>query len=122
MILVDSSVWIDHLRKTDSSLTKLLTGRLVTMHPMVVGEVACGNLQNRVGILQELDRLPCALIARHSEVMHLIESKKLMGTGLGFVDIHILVATITGSLKLWTRDKKLKQAAQRLGCAYQGLA
>lgn len=118
MILVDSSVWMDHLRKSDLELTKLLTDRLVTMHPMVAGEVACGNLRNRTGVLRELDRLPCALIARHSEVMQFIESKKLMGTGLGFVDVHILVATIAGSLKLWTRDKRLKHAAQKLCCTY----
>lgn len=118
MILVDSSVWVDHLRKSDVELTSLLVARLVTMHPMVAGEIACGNLNNRAAILRDVGRLPCALIAKHSEVMQFIESKNLMGKGIGFVDMHLLVATIAGDLKLWTRDKRLKLAAQNLNCAY----
>lgn len=119
MILVDTSIWIDHLRAGDAALTQLLQRNKVFMHPMVLGELACGNLQNRSQLLYLWMNLPQSKQANHQEVMVYIEQNKLMGLGIGYVDIHLLAAVMlqTNAL-LWTRDKRLHRAAEKLGLAF----
>jgi predicted nucleic acid-binding protein len=119
MVLVDTSVWIDHLRRGDARLAKLLDAQQVLMHPFVAGELACGNLKNRREILGLLDALPQAVAATHAEVRGFIETHRLMGKGLGFVDTSLLAATaLGGDAQLWTRDKRLREASLQLGLAF----
>jgi predicted nucleic acid-binding protein len=116
VILVDSSVWIDHIRASDPFLVSLLTDRHVLVHPFVIGEVALGQLHPRVQVLEMLHRLPEALVARDGEVLRLIEAETLFGVGIGYVDAHLLAACrLTRGAKLWTRDKRLAAVAERLG-------
>ena len=118
MILVDTSVWIRHLRSADKKLTTLLNGGEVLMHPMVVGELACGNLRNRKAILSFLGGLPRMLVANDDEVLFFIERHQLMGSGIGYVDVHLLAATaLTQSARLWTHDLRLAQVASELNLA-----
>lgn len=118
MILVDTSIWIDHLRKGDLGLFSLLSRNQVLMHPFVLGELAAGALNDRDSMLHTFRELPTILPARDSEVLALIESAKLYGTGIGYVDAHLLCAVrlMTG-MGLWTRDARLAAAATRLGIA-----
>lgn len=116
MILVDTSVWVDHLRKSDRGLAELLTASNVLMHPFVIGELACGNLRKRDQILALLKNLPRAGVATDNEVLFFIERHTLMGRGLGFVDVHLLASVaLHGTARLWTRDKRLRAAADSLG-------
>ena len=116
MILVDTSVWIDHLKSSDFVLADLLgTGR-VLVHSFVTGELALGSLRQRRTVLESLRDLPQATIASDDEVMMLIEREQLYGLGIGFVDAHLLAgARLTPGTLLWTRDRRLRQAATRLG-------
>ncbi len=118
MILVDTSVWVDHLRKGEPDLARLLNGGEVLIHAYVVGELALGRLQRRA-VLQDLQRLPQAPVASPAEVLGYIESVSLFGMGIGYVDAHLLSATaLSPFTKLWTRDKRLRTASQELGlCA-----
>jgi predicted nucleic acid-binding protein len=110
MILVDTSVWVDHFRNGNERLSHLLLDQQVVTHPMIVGELACGSLQNRKEILQLLDNLPHVTQASHDEVLHMIEERKLMGTGIGYVDAHLLASVLlTPGAKLWTLDRKLQE-------------
>jgi predicted nucleic acid-binding protein len=119
MILVDTSVWIDHLRKGDKRLVALLDTGAVLMHPFVTGEIACGNLARRATVLQLLQQLPAAVVADASEVLEFMEARSLHGQGLGWVDVHLLASVfLTPGTRLWTRDKRLQEAAARLHCAY----
>lgn len=119
MILADTSIWVDHFRKNDGALVKALENTLIMTHPLVVGELALGNLSNRVEILSLINSLPMARSASSSEVLHLIESRSLMARGIGLVDAHLLAATLLSqSAKLWTRDKKLHLLALELGLAH----
>jgi predicted nucleic acid-binding protein len=119
MILVDTSVWIDHLRAGDVELTALLNGSLVLMHPFVLGELACGNVRNRTEVLALLKDLPRAALANDEEVLFFIERHALMGRGIGYVDAHLLAAvTLEGMTKIWTRDKRLRAVADALALAY----
>ena len=119
MILVDTSVWIDHLRAGDAELAALLNGSQVLMHPFVLGELACGNLHNRVEVLALLKNLPQAVLANDEEVLFFIERHTLMGRGIGYVDAHLLAAvTLSGVTKIWTRDKRLRAVADALALAY----
>lgn len=119
MILVDTSIWVDHLRKGDKGLTQLLTQGLVCTHPMVIGELACGNLQNREPLIRLWQSLPAAVEASHEEVLFLLESHNLMGLGIGYVDVHLLAASLlSGDTTLWTRDKRLAKVANSLGVAF----
>lgn len=119
MVLVDTSVWVDHLRAGDTSLAMLLQANRVRIHSMILGELACGHLQNRQEVLGLLRQLPHAVEASHAEVMHAIEHHRLMGMGIGFVDAHLLAACmLTGNTRLWTRDKRLSSLAQSLGIGY----
>ena len=120
MILVDTSVWIDHLRGQDRCLTDLLQNSQVLMHPMVVGELACGNLRNRQEVLNLLGNLPEVSIAAHDEVLLFIEQYRLMGRGIGYVDVHLLAATaLSEPARLWTRDTRLRDVAADLNVAYR---
>jgi predicted nucleic acid-binding protein len=105
MILVDTSVWVDHLRKGEQGLAALLTASNVLMHPFVVGELACGNLHQRKEVLALLRDLPRAAIATDDEVLLFIEQHTLMGRGLGYIDAHLLASVaLQGTARLWTRD------------------
>ena len=114
MVLVDTSVWIQHLRDGSPKLIELLEQGSVVCHPYVVCELACGTLQNREIILSSLDRLPSAKVATHAEIRHFIETHKLMRKGLGLIDVHLLASSHLSSIVLWTRDKRLQQAAELL--------
>lgn len=120
MILVDTSVWIDHLRTGDPGLTVLLDKAQVLAHPWVIGELALGQLSRRSEILGLLSNLPQATVATEVEVWNLIERQHLFGLGIGYVDTHLLAATFltTDAAGLWTRDKRLAGAAADLGIAY----
>lgn len=118
MILVDSSVWIDHLRHADEILTELLSRQQVVMHPFVIGELAIGNLTSRAAVLQDLQDLGQVFVAHDDEVLRLIEQEHLFGLGLGYVDAHLLAAAqLTPETFLWTCDKRLSAAAERLSVA-----
>jgi predicted nucleic acid-binding protein len=119
VILVDTSVWIDHLRHSDAHLAALLASARVLGHVWVIGELACGNLRARAEVLGLLAALPQARVAQPDEVLFFIERQRLMGRGIGYVDAHLLAATaLTGSARLWTRDKRLAALARELGLAY----
>lgn len=115
MHLVDTSVWIDHLRKSNSDLIGLLEAAQAVTHPFVVGEIALGSIKNRDAVLEGLTRLPSARVALDSEVRHFIERHKLYGSGLGYVDVHLLVSASIERAALFTRDRRLAAAAERLG-------
>ena len=118
MILVDTSVWIDHLRKGDAKLAKLLERGSVLMHPSVLGEIACGSLSQRLTILTLLGDLPAASVADHTEAMGYIDRHALHGRGIGYVDVHLLASTaLTLGARLWTRDKRLHAIAVEQGLA-----
>lgn len=114
MLLVDTSVWIAHLRYGDIGLAPFLEKGHVACHPFVIGELACGNLRNRSETLSLLRKLPMAILAEHNEVMELIDSRGLMGKGLGYVDAHLLASAILTRISLWTLDRKLAEAAAKL--------
>lgn len=118
MILVDTSVWIDHFRAADAQLVALLTRNEVLAHPFVIGEIALGSVAKRADVLRYLHNLPAAVAATHDEVMSFIDGHKLANTGLGYVDVHLLAAAaLTPSAGLWSRDKTLRAAAARCGVA-----
>lgn len=118
MILVDSSVWVDHLRQGDATLARMLDHERVLAHPFVVGELALGSLRQRESILAALQDLPHATVASDTEVLSLIEREALYGRGIGYVDAHLLAsARLTAGGSLWTRDKRLHAVAARLGLA-----
>ena len=120
MILVDTSVWVDHLRSGEPTLVALLgTGRVLT-HPFIIGELACGNLRNREEVLSRLRGLPGALAVTDEEALLFIDRHRLMGRGIGYVDVHLLAAvTLVGDARLWTRDKRLTAIASALGAGFE---
>lgn len=121
MILVDTSVWIDHLRAGDAELVSLLEDGKVLAHPWVTGELALGHLSNRAEVLVLLGNLPTAVQATILEVKRLIEDQRLFGLGIGYVDAHLLASTLlTSDAALWTRDQRLHAVAARLGVASAG--
>ena len=118
MILVDTSVWVDHLRRDDPKLAGLLDQGLVLTHPFVIGELALGNLAQRHAILGDLTNLPQAKVASDDEVLRFIDRRHLYGGGIGYLDAHLLAATqLTPGARLWTRDKRLLSAATALSLA-----
>lgn len=118
MILVDTSVWVDHLQKGVSSLAHALEEDGVLTHPFVIGELACGNLKNRGEVLRLLGALPSAVVATDEETLLFIEQRKLMGKGISYIDAHLLASvTLTEDASIWTRDKRLAEAAADLGVA-----
>lgn len=118
MILVDTSVWVDHLRSGDSRLAALLQAGDVLAHPFVTGEIALGNLKQRQTVLAALANLPQAPVANDSEVLHFIDRNNLAGLGIGYIDAHLLAsARLDAGTKIFTRDKRLQAAATRLNLA-----
>jgi predicted nucleic acid-binding protein len=116
VILADTAVWIDHLRARDPMLAELLQRGEVLGHPWVTGELALGRLRERVTILRLLGRLPQATVATATELLFFIERHELAGLGIGYVDAQLLAATrLTRDARLWTRDRRLHAAAERLG-------
>jgi predicted nucleic acid-binding protein len=120
MILVDTSFWIDHFRRGNDALRALLESGDVMSHPFVVGELACGALRNRSGILELLARLPQASVAEPGEVMRLVESKKLYTAGVGWIDAHLIASALLTGVGILTLDKPLLKAASALGIAASG--
>lgn len=117
MILVDTSVWVEHLRRGLPRVAALLQEEKVLIHPWVIGELACGNLHNRGEVLELLQGLPAAVVASDREVLLLIEQDQLMGRGIGYVDAHLLAATKLSHCQLWTQDRRLAALAQDRGLA-----
>lgn len=117
MILVDTSVWVDHFRVGDKRLADLLEGNAVVMHPFIVGEIACGSLTDRALMLDLLQHLPMAAVAESVEALGYIERHGLHGKGIGYADVHLLASAALGGTKLWTRDKRLLAVARELDCA-----
>jgi predicted nucleic acid-binding protein len=120
VILADTSVWIDHLRRVDGGLEYALTTGSILTHPFVIGEIALGNLRERSRILESLRELPMANVATDDEVLRMIDGTKLFGRGIGYVDAHLLAAArLSENATLWTRDRLLREAAQDLGIAHE---
>ncbi|NKB65891.1 MAG: VapC toxin family PIN domain ribonuclease [Candidatus Latescibacteria bacterium] len=118
MVLVDTSVWITHLRQGQPDLVGLLEAAAVVCHPFVVGELACGHLQDRQVFLTSLQALPALGTVHQDELLYFIDHHRLMGAGIGLVDMHLLAASRLAGVPLWTQDKGLQGAAHRLGQAY----
>ena len=118
-VLVDTSVWVEFIREGNAQLSELLQKGRVLMHDMVIGEIACGSAPSRKERLQAMDNLPKITMAEHSEVLRFIDKHRLFGCGLGYVDNHLLAACILqADCALWSRDKRLCAAAERLGIAF----
>lgn len=116
MILVDTSIWIDHLRHGDELLASFLNDRRVLIHPYVIGEIALGNFRDRTGLLHAFARLPKAVVAKDAEVLLFIDRHRLAGTGIGYVDAHLLASVrLTPDAAIWTRDRRMLAAAERIG-------
>lgn len=123
MILVDTSVWLDHFRKGTARLVTALEEERVLMHPFVLGELACGNLKNRAEVLRLLHDLPASPLATEAETLDFIEKRALMGRGIGYIDAHLLASvTLAADAQLWTRDRPLAAVAAHLGLAVNGAA
>ena len=121
MILVDTSVWVDHLRKGSDRLNSLLLNAAVLVHPFVIVELACGNLHNRKQILNLLGDLPASKVASDQEVLFFIEQNDLMGRGIGYIDAHLLASvSLSSPARLWTVDRQLHKVAAQLGLAPLG--
>jgi len=119
MILVDTSVWINHFRSNERHLEKLLFDGEVLCHNHVIGELACGNIKNREEIISLLQALPMAPQIEFNEYLYFIDRNHLNGKGIGFVDIHLLASAQLGQVKLWTADKRLKAIASGFGLNYK---
>jgi predicted nucleic acid-binding protein len=118
MILVDSSVWIRHFRHGEPRLEALLAHELVSLHPFVLGELACGNLSKRAETIARLGELPVATVASERQVRHLLESRRFWGAGLGWIDMHLLASATIEGLRVWTADRAMAAAAKQLGIAF----
>ena len=118
MVLVDTSVWVAHLRDGNIGLETLLNEGHVAGHSFIIGELACGNLENRSEILSLLHALPMAIHSEHQEVLELIETHSLMGKGLGYIDMHLLASAFLTDVPLWTLDRKLDGTASKLKIKY----
>ena len=117
-ILVDTSVWIKHLREGDKNLTELLEQGLVACHPFIIGEIACGGIKNRHEIIGLLNDLPSTDILDHSEIMEFIENRKIMNKGIGYIDVHLLGSALVSGTPLWTFDRALRKIAVQLSIEY----
>jgi predicted nucleic acid-binding protein len=114
MVLVDTSVWVEHFRSGTIGIEVLLNDGHVVCHPLIIGELACGNLKNRSEILSLLQDLPMASRADDDEVIQFIADHKLMGKGLGYIDIHLLMSAMLTRIPLWTIDKRLHEVSLTL--------
>lgn len=119
MILVDTSVWVDHLRRGNEALVTLLHEAQVLCHPFVAGELACGRLRRRAEVLDLLARLPAAPLASHAETLAFVEGRRQMGRGLGWVDVHLLASASLAGRPLWTLDRSLAGAAGAIHLAWR---
>jgi len=119
VVLVDTSVWVDHLRRGNSSLIDLLSNAVVVCHHFVVGELACGNLSNRSEVLSLLQSLPSTPEVPHEDQLQFVERHRLMGRGLGFVDVQLLASARLAAIPLWTLDRRLREAAAELNASYR---
>jgi predicted nucleic acid-binding protein len=120
MVLVDTSVWINHLHRSNHSLVDALDRSLVAQHPMVIGELALGSLSNRDEFLQLLADLAPVPVATHEEVLHFVDKNHLYGQGLSLVDAHLLASTtLSPGARIWTADKRLSTVAEQLEIAYR---
>jgi len=119
MILVDTSIWVTHLRQGSRQLEKLLMDAEVMCHPFIIGELACGNLQNRNEIISLLQSLPMAPTIEFEEFLFFIDRNQLMGKVVGFVDVHLLASAQLTRVPLWTADKRLKSAADQLELTFK---
>ena len=119
MVLVDTSIWVTHLRQGSRQLEKLLMDAEVMCHPFIIGELACGNLKNRNEILPLLQSLPMAPAIEFDEFLFFIDRNHLMGKGVGFVDVHLLASAQLTGVPLWTTDKRLKSAADQLALTFK---
>jgi len=118
MVLVDTSVWVAHLRDGTIGLEEMLEEGDAVCHPFIIGELACGNLKNRSEVLSLLQALPVAVHAEHEEVIQFIENHRLMGKGLGYIDVHLLASANLMEVQLWTLDKRLKKVSSKMALAY----
>ena len=118
MVIVDTSIWIDHFRNSNESLKALLRNDQVLMHPFVIGELACGNLKDRQSTVSLLGALLRCTVASDMETLHMIEIQKLYGEGIGFVDAHLLAACQLARCTIWTKDRALLAVAGRLGIVH----
>ena len=118
MILVDTSIWIDHLRSGIPALASLLQNEVVCTHDFVIGELACGNLRNRTEVLGLLQSLPRLSAATEDETLFFIEQQHFMGRGIGYIDAHLLAAAVIRGIPIWTKDKRLMLIAEEKGWAY----
>jgi len=119
VILVDTSIWVDHLRVGNARLASELDSGRVLTHPFVIGELACGTLHNRREVLDLLNRLPPTPMATHAEALEFLERRALMGRGIGFIDVHLLASVaLAAPAKLWTRDRRLAAIANELRLAH----
>jgi predicted nucleic acid-binding protein len=118
MVLVDTSVWVTHFREGNTQLAALLNRGEVMCHPFIIGEIACGTIRNRKEILSLLQLLPQAIQAKHEEVLEFIETFKLMGKGLGYIDIHLSASARLTGIPIWTFDKKFSKATKELGISF----
>ena len=118
MILVDTSIWIDHLRADNSALKGLLDAGRVLMHPFVIGELALGRMRQREMILAALSDLPRAELATDAEVLGFVDREALFGRGIGYVDVHLLASVrLSAGAQIWTKDTRLRDVAVELGLA-----
>jgi predicted nucleic acid-binding protein len=118
MVLVDTSVWVSHFRNGNDEFSSLLSDGRVLCHSLIIGELACGNLKDRTLILSFIQMLPMCIEAEHEEVLSFIENNRLMGKGLGYVDVHLIMSAILTGVSFWTLDKKLANAADSLRIKY----
>jgi len=118
VLLVDTSVWVEHFRHGVTTLARLLEEGRIACHPAVIGELACGSLAQRATTLDLLRRLPSALVATDAEALHFLDQHRLYGRGLGWTDVNLLAATALGHSRLWTLDQRLDLAARRLRLAF----
>lgn len=118
MVLVDTSIWVDHLRRGNRRLESLLLEAVVACHPFVLGELACGTLKNRAEILSLLGSLPSTPVIAQEEFLRFVDMNGIAGRGIGFVDVHLLASARLSGLPLWTGDKRLAGAARDLGLAF----
>ena len=119
MVITDTSIWVTHLRQGNRQLEKLLIDSEVMCHPFIIAELACGNLKNRNEIISLLQSLPMAPTIEFDEFIFFVERNRLMGIGIGFVDVHLLASAQLTGIPLWTADKRLKSAATKLDLAYK---
>ena len=119
MVLVDTSVWVLHFREGNAGLEKLLSQDQVLCHRFIVGEIACGNIKNRTEILRLLQQLPLVTHAKHEEVINFIETNKLMGRGLGYIDLHLSASAKLTGIPMWTLDKRLDETNKELGISFK---